>query len=287
MDTHAPDFEEPRADPVPPGRAAESPGRAAAPTPHGLRERLGEIVGRLLAPAIHAIARLRGSRMFHPVGHTFSGRATAVPGPLGSIGEQLAGRVLARCSPALSKTGREWLEVLGIALRFRPGGGPPLDHHATLGDQDLLFATVSSPLLLLAAPLLTDAHDFVRSRYWATAPFVVHGHGRVELRLVPALPAAGAADTPAPGADAGSREARLRAAVAAGRAAWWLEARPTLTLDWHPVARIELAAPAAVDVVDDDALRFDPFRAGAGLVPVGFVHAIRRAAYAASQRARR
>lgn len=285
MDTHAPDFEERRAEPVPPGHAAEVPCRAAAPTPHGLRERLGEIVGRLWAPAIHAIARLRGSRMFHPVGHTFSGRATAVPGPLGSLGEQLAGRVLARCSPALSKTGREWLEVLGIALRFRPGGGPPLDHRAALGDQDLLFATVPSPLLLLAAPLFTDAHDFVRSRYWATAPFVVHGHGRVELRLVPVALAADAAVADAAALPAaGSREARLRAAVAADRAAWWLEARRTLTADWHRIARIELEAPAAVD---DDALRFDPFRAGAGVVPVGFVHAIRRAAYAASQHARR
>ena len=276
MDTHAPDIEEPRALPPQHCRAAEAPGRAAAPTPHGLRERLGEVVGRLWAPAIHAIARLRGSRMFHPVGHTFSGRATAVPGPLGSIGDQLAGRVLARCSPALSKTGREWLEVLGIALRFRPGEGPPLDHCSTLGDQDLLFATVPSPLLLLVSPFLTDAHDFVGSRYWATAPFAVHGHGRVELRLVPI-----AQDGPA--GDSGSREARLRAAVAAGRAAWWLEARRTLTPDWHRVARIDLDAPHAVD---EHALRFDPFRCGAGLVPVGFVHAIRRAAYAASQHAR-
>jgi hypothetical protein len=282
MDTHAPDIEEPRADPVLHGRAAEAPGRAAAPTPHGLRERLGEIVGRLWAPAIHGIARLRGSRMFHPVGHTFSGRATAVPGPLGSIGEQLAGRVLARCSPALSKTGREWLEVLGIALRFRPGEGPPLDHQAALGDQDLLFATVPSPLVLLISPFLTDAHDFVGSRYWATAPFAVHGHGRVELRLVPIAPDV-AASAAAPPAGAGSREARLRAAVAAGRVAWWLEARGTLKTDWHQVARIDLEAPADVD---ERALRFDPFRSGAGIVPVGFVHAIRRAAYAASQHAR-
>jgi hypothetical protein len=244
-----------------------------APIPHGWREQVGDVVGRLCAPAIFAITRMRDARLFHPEGHTFSGRAIAVPGPLGSIGEQLTGRVLARCSPALSRTGREWLDVLGIALRFRPGEGPPLDHSTVLGDQDLLFATVPSPLVLLLAPLLTDASDFVGRRYWATAPFAVHEHGRVELRLSPLsrvkLP--------------GKRAERLRHAVEAGCAAWWLEARRTLTPSWQRIARIELDHPAEVD---DEALRFDPFRAGCGLMPIGLVHAIRRGAYAASQRAR-
>ena len=211
--------------------------------------------------------------MFHPVGQTFTGRAIAVGGPLGSIGEQLAGRVLARCSPALSKTGREWLDVLGIALRFRPGAGPALDQDAALGDQALLFATVSTPLALPLAPLRTDAHDFLANRYWAVSPFAVHDHGRVELRLSPI----GRAPS------AGSREDRLRAAVAAGEAAWWLEARQTLTRRWHPVARISLERATELD---DRALRFDPFRTGSGLMPVGFVHSLRRAAYDASQHAR-
>ncbi|MEO8183439.1 MAG: hypothetical protein ABI895_31785 [Deltaproteobacteria bacterium] len=38
--------------------------------------------------------------------------------------------------------------------------------------------------------------------------------------------------------------------------------------------------------LDQEALRFDPFRAGRGVTPVGFVHALRRATYLASQRAR-
>jgi len=253
--------------------AADAPGRAMAPIPHGWRERLGELVGHLCAAPVYAIARLRDARMFHPEGHMFVGSAVAIPGPLGSIGAQLEGRVLARCSAALSRTGREWLDVLGIALRFRPGEGPPLDHRPALGDQDLLFATVPSPLALLLSPFLTDASDFVGSRYWATAPFTVHEHGRVELRLSPLS----RAELP------GSREHRLRHAVAAGCAAWWLEARRTLTPTWYRVARIELEYPVEID---QRALRFDPFRAGLGLVPVGFVHSLRRGVYAASQRAR-
>lgn len=247
-----------------------------ARTPQGLRERCGEAIGRLCAPSIYAIARLRGARTLHPEGRTFCGRASAVDSPLGSIGEQLAGRVLARCSAALSRAGRERFDVLGMALRFRPGAGPPLDHTAALPDQDLLFATLSTPLALPLAPLLTDASDFVGNRYWGVSPFAVHEHGRIELRLSPIAPEL-------PGPRPGSRDLRLRAAVDAGCAAWWLEARRTLTARWHRVARVALEQPTEID---ERALRFDPFRTGCGLMPVGFVHAIRRAAYGASQRAR-
>lgn len=213
--------------------------------------------------------------MFHPEGCTFAGRAFAAEGPLASIGAQLAGRVLARCSPALSRTGREWFDVLGIALRFRPGDGPVLDHRSALGDQDLLFATIRSPLTLPLAPFFTDASDYVGNQYWAVSPFAVHDHGRVELRLCPIARV--------PRSAAGSRELRLREAVADGYAAWWLEARRTLTRGWHRVARIVLEEPVSID---ERALRFDPFRAGCGVMPVGFVHSIRHGAYAASQRAR-
>jgi len=247
-------------------------------TPQGLRERLGETVGRWCAPPIYAIARLREARMIYPEGHTFAGRAVAVESPLCSIGEQLAGRVLARCSSAMSRSGRERFDVLGIALRFRPGPGPVLDHCAAVYDQDLLFATLSSPLALPLAPFLTDASDFLGNRYWGVSPFAVHSHCRVELRLSPAELAR------PPSSGAGSRADRLRAAVDAGCAAWWLEARRTLTARWHPVAQVVLEQPIAID---ECALRFDPFRTGCGLMPVGFVHALRRATYGASQRGRR
>lgn len=257
---------------------AETLGRAMAHAPRRWREQLGDAVGRLSAPALAAIARVRHARVFHPDGLTFTGHAVPVESALGSIGAQLAGRVMARCSPALHRLGDERLasriDVLGLALRFRPGNGPPLDHRAALGDQDLLFATIRSPLTLLLAPFATDTSDFAGNRYWAVSPFSVHDHGRVRLRLSPVEP---------PKLD-GSRQHRLRAAVDAGRAAWWLEARPLRTLRWYRVSWIGLERTA---VLDDRALRFDPFRTGAGVMPTGFVHAIRSAAYAASQRGRR
>jgi hypothetical protein len=213
------------------------------------------------------------------VGYTFAGHAVAVPGPLGSIGEQLAGRVLARFSVGLSRGG-ERFGSLGLALRFRPGAGPPLDHVPAIEDQDLIFMSVPSLLALPYAWLLADARDFVGKRYWAVTPFTVRDHGRIELRLSPVNPPGGIAPPPQ---SSGSREARLRQAVAAGRAEWWLEARRRLSPRWHRVAKITIEQPIAID---DRALKFDVFRAGGGVMPVGFVNAVRGPTYDASQRAR-
>ena len=236
----------------------------------GPRERIGAAIGRAWAPAVAALSTARRARMFHPEGVTFAGHAYAVGGPFADLGDALSGRVLARLSPALWRGGFEHLDVLGLALRFRSGRGPALDHRAAPGDTDLLTATIRSPLTMLLSPLFTDASDFVGNRYWAVSPFAVFG-ARVELRLVPVHPPA----------LRGTRLERLRAAVEVGRVAWWLEARRTLHLRTHRVAVIELERE--VDV-DQRALCFDPFRGV--LRPVGLVHAIRRATYAASQRAR-
>ncbi len=231
------------------------------------------------APAIAAISALRRSRMFHPNGLVFSGRVEAiVGGRYAALGAQLDGHGLVRCSTALWKhTGPErfWnhLDVLGIALRIRPGMRPIQAIQPAPGDQDLLFATIRSPLTMPLAPFTTDTTDFLHNDYWAVSPFVIADGERIELRLRPVDRST----------IEGPRELRLLSAVRAGRAAWWLEARRTLTREWHAVARLTLQAPLQVD---QETLRFDPFRAGAGVVPVGLVHSIRRAAYSAGQRAR-
>lgn len=195
--------------------------------------------------------------------------------PLDSSARAFHGRVLVRCSAALWRGGREHLDVLGFALRIRRGDGPALDEAALPGDQDLLFATIRSPFTMPLSPLFTNASDFVDQRYWAVSPFATRA-GRHELRLSPV-------DPPPHAPLREPRASRLLAAVHAGRAVWSLEARRTLTLRWHPVARITLDR---VTTLDQAALAFDPFRAGLGLQPVGVVHAIRRAAYAASRAGR-
>ncbi len=85
----------------------------------------------------------------------------------------------------------------------------------------------------------------------------------------------------APTHEPGTRAHRLRKAVDTGQAAWWLQARRTLTLRWHTVTLIQLYHELDLD---QEALAFDPFRGT--LRPVGLVHAIRQAVYAAGQTAR-
>lgn len=238
----------------------------------GIRERVGETLGGLWAPALTAIARAREARVFHPEGLVFAGQVDVLPGPYASAARRLGPHVLARLSPALWRGGLEHLDVLGIALRFHASPAPtelPL-----AGDQDLLFATIRSPLTMALSPLLTNAHDFLANKYWAVAPFEIDGIGhRVELRLVPDDPPSGH----------GSRTERLLSAVRAGHATFTLQARRTLRWEQHAIATITLDEPCAVDQA---ALRFDPFVIGAGFRPVGLVHAIRHAAYAASRRGR-
>jgi hypothetical protein len=240
---------------------------------HGLRETIGDAIGRIWAPVISAIAHLRKARMFHPTGHTFTGRIDAiVGGNFDALGARLDGRVLVRVSGALSKGEREWFDVLGVGMRIRPGHGAAITETAEEGDQDLLFATIRSPLTMALSPFTTDASNFLQP-YWAVSPFDAPPVGRVELRLCPI----------GRGMIGGSRLNRLREAVRRNDAGWRLEARRTLTRDWHPIAVISLERETNLDQAT---LAFDPFRAGAAISPVGLVHAIRRAAYAASRQAR-
>ncbi len=237
------------------------------------RESIGQAIGKVWAPAVAAISRARHARMFHPRGHTFAGYSTFVEGPYAELGRELSGRVLARCSAALWKGGWEHFDVLGMALRFRSGPGDDLDENPRVGDQDLLTATIRSPLTMLASPFLTDASDFAGNKYWAVSPFEHHStNQRFELRLVP--------DGPRDRVS-GTRVEKLAAAVYAGQASWWLQARKTLTLRWHTFLQVELDHEVNID---QEALAFDPFHGA--LEPVGVVHSIRRAVYASSQHAR-
>ncbi len=227
-----------------------------------VRERIGGAIGKLIAPAIAAVSRFRRARTFHPRGLVFTGRSEPIiGGAFANLGADLDGEILVRCSGALWKRQRasERFDVLGIAIRF--------PRH------DLLFATIKSPFTMVFSPFTTNAHDFLANQFFAVAPFEVHHQDRVELRLVPIDPPV----------FEGARDEKLNAAVEAGECIWHLEARKTLTRHWHAVSRITFDAPADVD---QEALHFDAFRTDGNLVPVGVVHAIRRAVYAASQNAR-
>jgi hypothetical protein len=241
--------------------------RAMAP-----REWLGAALGVAWAPALAAVSKARHARALHPVGYVHEAQIEALADE--PVAARLAGRGLVRFSAALWK---QWerLDVLGIALRASRRTGP-WDETAHDGDQDLLFATIRSPFTMGIAPLTTRSDDFLGNRYFAVSPFAIGEPRHVKLRLSPMSPREDAASS-------GGRAERLRAAVAAGRADFRLEMRRTFSRGYEPIARVALGRAVAVD---DQALRFDPFRTGAGIVPSGLVHAIRRAVYPASQAAR-
>jgi hypothetical protein len=183
---------------------------------------------------------------------------------------------------------------LGCAIRFSQD---PLDTRPKPEDQDLLLATIQRPWTMPFAPLTTRQHDFLANDYYGVSPFVVPPLGRIEWRLVPEsldaerwLPKQA---VPKQSQHAGllpasaTRAERLAAALRAGSAALLLEwapysgplRRPAAEL-FAPLVRLKLTAQLELD---QEALRFHPFRAGRGIEPVGFVHAMRRATYLTSQ----
>jgi hypothetical protein len=234
-------------------------------------ERCGLVMGRWLAPLTAAASAQRRARMFHPDGVTYYAEVTAIAASpdLAAAADRLTGTALARFSTALWRGGREWPDVLGVALRF---AAP----HSS--QQDLLFATIRFPWTTPFGPLATDVHSFTWNHYHAVSPFELDGVGRAKLRLrSPRIEN----DTDAP------RARHLSDLVARDRARFVLECRrlasSPFSRRWEPLAGVRLTAPAHVD---QQALRFSPFRDGAGIHPVGFVHALRVAAYQSSQDAR-
>jgi hypothetical protein len=164
------------------------------------------------------------------------------------------------------------MEVLGVALRLRKDES--VDANVADDDQDLLFATIRSPFTMLFAPFTTDAHDYFNNQYWAVSPFDVPGIGKVKFRISPsALHAPSKLN----------RDARLLTIAASGRATLRVEARQPYCPHWSSIATITLHDRANID---QEALRFSPFHSGRGIVPRGFVHALRKHAYPASQRGR-
>jgi hypothetical protein len=235
---------------------------------------LGLAAGTAVAPVAALGSHLRRARLFHPRGIVLRGLALPLAGgepELSAVGERLAGPVFARFSGAWWKN-RQWPDVLGCALRFTRY--TQLEPAAGAEAQDLLLATIRHPLTTLLAPLSTHVNDYLRNDYFGVSPFLVPPLGRVKLRLSPLQPAP----------SDGTRSERLERALVHGPIALSLQARADrLGARYRPIAHIELIERERQEPAN---LRFDPFASGRDLWPVGFVHAMRLPAYAASRRAR-
>lgn len=242
-------------------------------------ELLGFAAGAALAPFAAAGSFLRRARVVHPDGVVYRAEVTidAPAGPARDVALRLAGPALVRLSGAIWRRrgggGRERApDLLGVAIRFR--SDPTISPAPDQGDQDMLFATVRSALLLLPSLFTTNVRSFLDNEYHALGEFDSAELGDVKWRLM----------TPSiPGGDV-SREEALEQAVSSGTAVLELQAREArFGSQWEPVARIRLIERVNIDQA---ALRFSPFRTGRGIVPRGLIHASRIVPYPASQLAR-
>lgn len=270
-------------------------------------EHAGELLGALAAPTFALSSALRRARTFHPRGDCADADvsiADSVPRAHRALAERLAGNAFVRFSDALTKKRARWPDVLGCAIRF----GGEVDDPAVEGDQDLLFATIKRPWTMPLSPFTTKVHDYLANDYFAVSPFAIvdprasAGESKppwVYFRLRPESKEAGAVRTIDASAGpisalrasaarsrrspAEQRRRRFERAVATGSAVFTLGIAHGPWGPFAPLVRIQLVS---VRLTDPPSLRFDPFRSGRGIEPRGFVHALRRSVYGASQRAR-
>ncbi len=236
---------------------------------------LGRAAGWLGAPAFGLVSLARRARTFHPRGATYVAAVEAhpnAPAELASLAVRLSGPALVRFSGALWKHAHVLPDVLGCAIRFRASMRETAEPSA--GDQDLLFATIRRPWTMPFAPLTTNVRDYLANDYFAVSPFDAALGRQVYLRVHPGHRSR---------LERGPRAERLDAEAALGDARFELDVSNGPYGPWSPAVTISLGHRADVD---DEALRFRPFRTGRGVRPRGFVHALRRGVYAMSQLAR-
>jgi hypothetical protein len=241
--------------------------------------RIGELLGLGAGAAIAPLAALgsfvRRGRVVHKHGVTY--RAEVVPeakhGAALDVAGRLAGPALVHFSSGLWRLDHEIRpDILGCSIRFR--STTAASALPAPGDQDLLLATLRRAWQLAPAALVTNVHSFLWDDYYGVGKFDSAELGLVKWRVT----------TPRIPGSAASRVLTLEAAVKAGTAVLHLQARDVLAgALYQPVAAIRLLERVAVD---ETALRFSPFRAGRGIVPRGFLNALRILPYAASQLAR-
>lgn len=240
-----------------------------------LSEMAGFAVGVLLAPAAAAGSALRRGRVFHPDGVVCRARVTASTGEgeVSRVGSTLEGPALVRLSGALWRGEKAvYPDILGAAIRFRRDTAASAEPGPD--DQDMLFATIPALPLFGVAPFLTMVKTFLWNDYHAIGRFEVEGLGLTKWRLrSPRIPP-----------EDGGRVASLDKAIANGVAIFELQVKEAVPFaKYRTAAHVELEG--RVDV-DQEALRFSPFRNGRQIVPRGFVNAARIAPYAASQAVR-
>lgn len=233
-------------------------------------EKISELFGFLLGYPLGLIfaagSILRNSRIFHPRGLLFCGEIETYPeSPV-----KFPPHTLIRFSSAWWKF-REWPDALGVAIRM----SETKIHSASpsQGDIDLLFASFRKPWEIFFSPFMTDHTDYLANNYFAISPFRVNNQLKVDFMIDPSRGHR----------SGGSREEKLLGNVIGGKVVLRLLMKVRGQANWKMVARILIHDESQVD---QEALRFFPFRSGTKLRPAGFLHHLRIGPYKMSQSVR-
>lgn len=223
--------------------------------PRALPSGLETAVDRLF----HGLSNARGARIFHPEGAAFEAGAritTTLPGT--SVFRAGAEHdAVIRFSRALGVPS-PWPDLLGIAIR--------------LGDrQDVLLATSSTARFARYVP--RPATSFFDAAFTGLLPFAAGARrvligARVEADERIELP---------------GQLRELRASAARGPVRVVLSVAP-VGWGWSPLGVVTVGRSVSEETAAS--LGFDPWHCEGGLVPPGWINAVRAPAYRASRRGR-
>jgi len=228
-----------------------------------ISELFGFILGYPLGLFFAAGSILRNSRVFHPRGLLFCGEIETYPeSPV-----KFPPHALVRFSSAWWKN-REWPDALGLAIRMSEN----MAHSASpaRGDTDLLFASFRKPWEIFLSPFTTDVTDFLSNNYFAISPFHISDNLKVDFMIDPSRGHR----------SGGSREEKLLGNVIGGKVVLRLMMKVRGQKTWKMVARIIIHDESQID---QEALRFFPFRTGGKFRPAGFLQHLRFGPYKMSQ----
>ena len=134
---------------------------------------------------------------------------------------------------------------------------------------------------MLFAPLTTRVHSYLANDYFAVSPFSAPERPFFYLRLQ-SFPATTSEEVGG-SSTAEKRRARLAHAVEAGDTRLRLGVSESPFGPFRPLISVRMLTLQPSDPPD---LRFDPFLNARAVTPRGFIHALRRGVYSASQLAR-
>jgi hypothetical protein len=223
----------------------------------------GPLVGTLFG----ALTRARGARVFHPQGSGYHAEVFITPDRRSTgapfLDEPGSFRAVVRFSRGAGIPD-PLPDVLGLAIKV-------IDAHGPGRDQDLLLVTSASPPI--GRHLLLPATGFLGRQFSSVLPYLV---GR-RVRLF------GAAPGTSPMHDGGTALAEIHVAASSG------QLRFNLTMagevgGWREIGELVVGSPLGDE--EAEALRFNPWHTGPGIVPLGIFQTLRAAAYRGSQRHR-